>query len=147
MTAATASQSFASMVVAVVGFMVEDMAVVAVGLPDQATYDYLDQMYENDFGKWQEISDRTVAAWAKASEAKSFDANPRAREGAESSNDQPAIFTGVAALDNFAATKILLNVAVCLKRSVVIAGVEQNLLAPKREEILKKSINNFSKKR
>ena len=49
-------------------------------------------------------------------------------------------------MDNFAATKILLNVAVCLKRSVVIAGVEQNLLAPKREEILKKFASSHFKK-
>ena len=123
---------------------------VHVGVPDQATYDYLDQMYTTDFAKYLEISDRAVAAWAKASEAKTFDKwnvpTEEKKAAAESSNDQPALFTGVAAIDNYAATKIMMNVAACLKRPVVIAGVEKNLQSVRRDEILSKfSASHFKK--
>mmetsp|Transcript_55488 Transcript_55488/g.162098 ORF Transcript_55488/g.162098 Transcript_55488/m.162098 type:complete len:831 (-) Transcript_55488:87-2579(-) len=101
-----------------------------IGLPDEATFDWLDQFLEQNKG-YVELSDRAIMQWAMKSGIQ--------RPGgyaAKSSNDKPDPAFGLPLMDDGSIKRVLMAVASSLKRNYVVMQVKGNLLAEERKATL-----------
>jgi len=88
------------------------------------------------------LSDRKILEWAK----KSGIWQPKAQEGTGSSNDKPGMKFGIPMMDDMSVRRVLMSIAPNLQRSYIVPELEENLLADKRTEALKKfSTSGFKK--
>lgn len=98
-----------------------------VGVPDEATFDWLDQFLEGH-RNYVEISDRSILEWAKKSGI------PRpGGYSKRSSNDRPEPAFGLPLMDDGSIKRVLMAAAPLLQRNYVVMEVKGNLLAEDRK--------------
>jgi len=103
-----------------------------VGLPDEGTFDWLDQFLATN-KDYVELSDRAILDWA----AKSGIQRPRGYAW-RSSNDRPDMGFGLPLLDDLSASRVLMTAAPALQRNFVVMHVRGNLLAEERKAMVAK---------
>merc|ERR1711879_267459 len=106
--------------------------VVPVGIPDEGTYDLLDDFLAANPGKYTEISARAVNAWVQMS--------GHAGRTPRGTNDHPELGLNIHGIDDLSIMKQLRILAASQRRNYVIMDVKANLLAASRKEI----VNLFS---
>eukprot|EP00929_Paragymnodinium_shiwhaense_P000312 TRINITY_DN100555_c0_g1_i1.p1 TRINITY_DN100555_c0_g1~~TRINITY_DN100555_c0_g1_i1.p1 ORF type:complete len:830 (+),score=287.97 TRINITY_DN100555_c0_g1_i1:83-2491(+) len=111
-----------------------------VGLPDEATFDWLDGFLEKH-PEYTELSDRKIIDWAVKSGL------PKNRsQGRKTSNDKPDFNFGIALLEDFSVRRLLNAVTPFMARNYVVMEVKQNLLTADRSSNLKKFSSPLFKK-
>merc|ERR1719188_2943039 len=106
--------------------------VLPIGLPDEGTFDWLDQFLAKN-KNYTEISGRSLLEWAKKSGLQ--------RQGGFqkwSSNDNPETNFGLPPLDDDTVNKVINAVAPALDRNYVVMEVKGNLLAEERKKVLER---------
>jgi len=103
-----------------------------VGLPDEATFEWLDDFLSKN-PKYTELSDRAIIKWAESSGLQ--------RSGATSwkhSNDKPEIKFNVSLMDDWSLRKVLNAIVATQPRNYVVMEVKANLMQSGRADLLKK---------
>eukprot|EP00929_Paragymnodinium_shiwhaense_P041190 TRINITY_DN213_c1_g1_i2.p1 TRINITY_DN213_c1_g1~~TRINITY_DN213_c1_g1_i2.p1 ORF type:complete len:750 (-),score=337.98 TRINITY_DN213_c1_g1_i2:95-2344(-) len=106
--------------------------VFPVGFPEKGTFDWVDAFHQKNPG-YVEISDRKLVEWAQASGVQMNKGG-----GKNNSRDRPSLNTGVHAIDDFSARKVMYNVASVVPRNYIVVEVKRNLTTGDRKELLKK---------
>lgn len=104
--------------------------VIPVGLPDEGTFDWLDQFLASHPG-YVEISERAILDWASLSGVQRTGGYVQ-----RSSNDKPEPNFGLQLMDDWSVLKVIRSLAPLLPRNYVIMEVRGNLLEPERKAIL-----------
>jgi len=106
--------------------------VFPVGLPDEGTFDRLDQFLEKN-PKFTEISDRMILDWAeKSGVARQRGYGPNSR----SSFDKPEKGFGIKEMDDDSVRRAILTIAPMQARSYVVMEVKGNLMEDERKALL-----------
>jgi len=114
--------------------------VLPVGLPDEGTFDHLDDFLEKN-PHFVELSDRKIQEWAASSGL----VKPRIA-GPSTSNDKPQFNYGLPGMDDGSIRRIVCAMAPVVPRHYVIMEVKSNLVAAERQEILKRfNLPHFKK--
>ncbi|CAE7331738.1 unnamed protein product [Symbiodinium natans] len=101
-----------------------------VGLPDEATFDWVDQFLSKN-KNYTEISDRSILDWANKSGLQRSGGYVK-----RSSHDHPEMNFGLPLMDDYSVSKVLKAFATVLPRNFIIAEVKNNLLADERQKTL-----------
>ncbi|CAL1139253.1 unnamed protein product [Cladocopium goreaui] len=101
-----------------------------IALPDEGTFDWLDDFLENHPG-YTEVSDRKIVEWATGSGL----GKPRTTS-LKNSNDKPDVTFGIQALDEMTPRKLLYTIAPLIPRNYVVMEVKSNLLKSERQDLL-----------
>lgn len=104
--------------------------VFPIALPDEGTFDWLDDFLEKNPG-YVELSDRNIVEWAVSS---GF-ARPKPTS-LKHSNDKPDLIFGIQMLDELTPRKLLQTVAPLVPRNYVVMEVRSNLLKAERNQFL-----------
>lgn len=105
---------------------------VPVGLPDEGTFDWLDQFLAKNKG-FVEVSDRALLDWAERSGCKN---GGKGHLNKKSCNDKPEFTFGLQLLDNYSVQKVLATIAPLMPRNLVVMEVKQNLTVDGRKQVL-----------
>merc|ERR1719401_649515 len=106
-----------------------------VGIPDEGTFDWLDEFLEANPG-YVELSDRMLVDWAIKSGLTKQKGNQW-----KNSNDRPDVSFGIQQLDDLSARRVIKTVAPLVPRNYIIMEVKSNLVKAERQDVL----NRFSK--
>ncbi|CAE8610068.1 unnamed protein product, partial [Polarella glacialis] len=113
--------------------------VFPVGVPDEGTFDWLDNFHEQKKG-YAEISDRALAEWAEKS------GMYRSKSTSwKNSNDKPDMSFGLPLMDDMSARKVLNAVVGTQPRNYVVMEVKGNLISEERKELMKRFQNPMFK--
>merc|ERR1712060_463324 len=111
-----------------------------VGLPDEGTFDWLDQFLEKN-PHYTELSDRQILKWAE----KSGLWRPKTSSW-KNSNDKPDMNFGIPMMDDFSVRRVLNSVISTQPRNYVVMEVKSNLIAEERAEPVKRFCEPHYKK-
>lgn len=100
-----------------------------VGLPDEGTFDFLDQFLEKN-PSFVELSDRAILDWANVSGL--------VRQKGKASNDKPTMGYGLQAMDDLSVRKMLQTISGVVQRNFVVMEVAGNLTETGRKEALQR---------
>eukprot|EP00435_Cladocopium_sp_Y103_P029277 s2363_g7.t1 len=121
-----------------------------IALPDEGTFDWLDDFLENHPG-YTEVSDRKIVEWATGSGL----GKPRTLRipndckvvlmttSLKNSNDKPDITFGIQALDEMTPRKLLYTIAPLIPRNYVVMEVKSNLLKSERQDLSQMDIGRY----
>lgn len=101
-----------------------------VGLPDEGTFDWVDQFLSKN-KNYTELSDRAIIDWANKSGLQKYGGSYR-----RSSNDKPEIDFGLQLMEDSSVSNVMKAVANVLPRNFIIPEVKANLTAEERSSIL-----------
>lgn len=117
--------------------------ILPIGVPDEGTYDVVDQFLKKSPGKYCEISERAIHHWCSVSGIlHGKDAN---MQGGDKTNDKPASYD--TSVDPVQTKKTLVALAKSLRRNVVIMGVADNLTAEARKKYASEFTSVFCTKK
>merc|ERR1711879_79112 len=109
-----------------------------IGLPDEGTFDWLDQFLEKN-PQYTELSDRKIIEWANKSGLWGDRYKGRGKGGNwDACNDKPDFNFGVYGMDNRECSKIINSIAGLQPRNYVVMEVRQNLIPEERAALLKR---------
>jgi len=111
-----------------------------VGLPDEGTFDWVDQFMAKNKG-YTELSDRAILDWANKSGLQRTGGYLK-----RNCNDKPEMNFGLTLMDDFSVSRIMKVVSKCLPRNFIIAEVKSNLLAEERQKALERFPSHLYKK-
>jgi len=106
--------------------------VFPIALPDEGTFDWLDDFLEKN-PNYTELSDRRILDWA----AKSGLWRPRTQIW-KNSNDKPDMTFGIPLMDDNSVRRILNSVIATQPRNYIIMEVKSNLVKEERLEVLRR---------
>jgi len=101
-----------------------------IGLPDEGTFDWLDDFLEKN-PTYTELSDRRILDWA----VKSGLSRPRTQVW-KNSNDKPDMTFGIPLMDDNSIRRILNSVVATQPRNYIVMEVKSNLVKEERLEAL-----------
>eukprot|EP00933_Yihiella_yeosuensis_P046955 TRINITY_DN4258_c0_g1_i1.p1 TRINITY_DN4258_c0_g1~~TRINITY_DN4258_c0_g1_i1.p1 ORF type:complete len:1006 (+),score=337.27 TRINITY_DN4258_c0_g1_i1:69-3086(+) len=114
--------------------------VLPVGLPDEGTFDWVDQFLEKN-RNYTELSDRAILDWANKSGLQ--------RNGGYAKrccNDKPEMNFGLTLMDDLSVARVLKIVSTILPRNYIIPEVKGNLMVDERKKILNRFPSHSFKK-
>eukprot|EP00929_Paragymnodinium_shiwhaense_P086773 TRINITY_DN4720_c0_g1_i1.p1 TRINITY_DN4720_c0_g1~~TRINITY_DN4720_c0_g1_i1.p1 ORF type:complete len:902 (-),score=255.78 TRINITY_DN4720_c0_g1_i1:100-2805(-) len=106
-------------------------AIFPVFLPDEGTFEWVDKFLK-EHPTYQEISDRVIVNWAKASGL------PHRVSGGSSSRDKPDMNYGVKEMEDNSLRGLLSTLASLQERHLVIMEIKNNLLKDERAKNLRR---------
>lgn len=109
-----------------------------VGIPDEATFDWVDSFLEKH-PDYVELSDRKIIEWAANS-------GLWKGTGIKTSNDRPEFNFGIPSMDDFSTRRAINAIASAVPRNFIVMEVKQNLSPADRKANLKRFAGPHFKK-